>query len=202
MLDGRLQGALEGAVLAAVMFGIFYVVALIVRLAFKKRIDTASYYTIAVVLGFVLHRVLISVLSIENADASPSANFEQQAGLDAPFLPPSEDAIGSFPEQLHSASMKLPAEDRKQLNEAISFLGFSYGLHMAEQDPSGFDVEEGDLNFVAKTYTRLYRFAQQRGSAMTLRHYMYLVEEMKHEKPEWWAAFLDEKMTDAQPEGM
>lgn len=192
-LEGRLHNALEGLIFALVIAGLFFLIALIARVAFKKRIDSPRFYTIAIVSGFILHRALISVLSSEASDAQvrevPSSSLVR-VGLDAPFIAPAEEDLESFPAQLNGAIAQLPAEERIQFSDAISFLAFSVTLQLAEQRPTQLeDAEDSDI--AAMSLVRLYRFAQKQGGSMTLRGYIDLAEEMKRQKPDWWAQFQE-----------
>ncbi len=202
MLEGRLLSTLEGLIFALFIGAVFFLISTLVRVAFKKSIGSPRYYTIAMVCGFLLHRVLVSVLPAEPpagighpGDPSPSS---AQVGLDAPFIPPAEDDLESFPAQLDLATARLRPEERAELSDTISFLVFSFGSHLAEQDPSRFD-DAGDLDLAAGSLVRLYRYARKRGDLMTLRSYIDLAEDMKRQRPDWWAEFQAQDLEHSSP---
>ncbi|MDP3294155.1 MAG: hypothetical protein Q8M37_05370 [Nevskia sp.] len=194
MLDGRLQNALEGLVFAAIVVAIAAVVAFLVRAVLKRPFGGSKYYSGAVILGFVLHRVLITALTPHSTATTPSAppwataQTAAAVGLDAPFIAPDVSKVESFPQQLQTAVAKLSAEDQATVTEATSFFSFCVGADMLEKDAVGFDKKtEQDLAAVA--LVKLYRFAQKQGSAMTLRKYVSLAAEFKKQKPEWWSQY-------------
>jgi len=47
-LEGRLKNALAGLIFALVIVGLFFLISLLVRVAFKKRIDSLRFYMIAI----------------------------------------------------------------------------------------------------------------------------------------------------------
>jgi hypothetical protein len=121
-MGGRLENVFEGLIMALIMCAIFFVVALIARLVFKKSIGNGKYYSVAVVLGFLISGVIIpAILKSEKIDSAVAA--QPAAGLDAPFVAPPQDKMESFIPQLKMATDQLPPADRKLINDALAFLG-------------------------------------------------------------------------------
>ncbi|KAF0098318.1 MAG: hypothetical protein FD187_3038 [bacterium] len=197
MFEGRLANALEGVAFALMVLVLFYFVAFLVKRILNKSIASPRYYVITVVAGFLLHRVLVAVLSgppsEPGADISVSpvvATAAETAELDKPFIPPKEAELEKFPLQLKQSIDALSAKDREQANEAIAFLTFALFADLLEKNSTAIDrLEESDI--AAKSLTNLYRFAQKNGSSMTLRKYIDLAEEFKRQKPEWWRKYTE-----------
>lgn len=197
MLEGRLANTLEGVVIALLVLVLFYLVAFLAKRIFNTSIASPRYYVIAVITGFLLHRVLIAVFSdpssVAGADTPPpsmAAMAAETAGLDKPFIPPKEAELERFPLQLKQSIEVLNAQDRAQANEAIAFLTFALFADVLEKDPKAIDRLK-DSDIAAKSLTKLYRFAQKNGSSMTLRKYVSLADEFKRQKPEWWRQYVE-----------
>jgi hypothetical protein len=122
----------------------------------------------------------------EAGESAPQGG--EGTGLDAPFVAPPEATVGTFPRQLDAAITALPSPDRERAAEAVGFLMFGVSAQLAASNPAKLK-QMSDRARIAQEFTRLYRFAQKQGSAMTLRKYLVLAAEMQKERPEWWAAY-------------
>jgi hypothetical protein len=192
VLDGRLINALGALGLSLIVVFLFFVVSLLVKRMFKKSIDTSLYYLVAVVIG-ALGWVLIPVLALEEQEPVSNVDGDSQvasseSSMYAPFIPPNEDELESFIEQLDNAITKLPPPERDEVITAIGFLSFALAKHIEETDPESFqELSESDL--AAKTYVRLYKTAQKHGPKMSLSKYVELANEFKKVKPEVWEQY-------------
>lgn len=218
-LEGRLGNAIVGVIFALVLVAVFWIVAFIVRLITKKNMGSARYYQVAIIGGFVLSVTLPKVLLSTNVEGatphrtveparaeltveppSPTDEFltetpygalEQSIGLDAPFIPPDESHIEVFPLQLESAANKLPQQEHTEFSAAMSFLMYSA---IASTPPEKLEeLAKDDRARMAMVLTRMYRYAQSEGDAMTLRKYIDLADTMKRDNPELWQAFQELK---------
>jgi hypothetical protein len=173
---------------------IFFVAALVARLLFRKKIGSKKYYVIALTIGFLLHRGLVSVLTTKmprepSSSAKISSTSKIATDLDKPFIPPREEDMESFPAQLDAATRSLNATERNQITQAIGFITYSLMAYAAENEPKELE-KMTELDHAAKSFLKLYRFAQKNGASMTLRKYIDLAEEFKRQKPEWWQQYL------------
>ncbi len=193
MLEGRLLNALEAVVFSLIMVFVFFVFALLIKLIFRKSVHTTNYYTAAIVIGALIPFVLIPVVTQQEPYASNNLNPTEQVndsktGMYAPFIAPGEDKLESFIGQLDSATSQLPPNERKEVTEAVTFLGFALVAHLVETDPENFDnLSESDL--AAKNYLKLYNFAREQGDDMSLSKYVELASEFKKVKPEFWEQY-------------
>jgi hypothetical protein len=181
-MSGRLENVFEGLIMALVMCGIFFVIALIAKLVFKKFIGTGKYYSVAVVLGFIISGVLVpAILKSEKADSA--AATQPAAGLDASFIAPPPDKMESFIQQLKTATDKLSPADQMTLNDALAFLTFAAGDDVRQHDPAKF-AKWGDTDVLAHSMVKLYNYARDQGDQMTLRKYVVLADEFKKQQPD------------------
>jgi len=181
-MSGRFENVLEGLIMALVMCAIFFVIALIAKLVFKKSIGTGKYYSVAVVLGFIISGVLIpAILKSEKSDTV--AATQPAIGLDASFIAPPPDKMESFIQQLKTATDQLSAIDQKKLNDAFAFLTFAAGDDVRQRDPAKFS-KWGDSDVLAHSMVKLYDYARDQGDQMTLRKYVILADEFKKQKPD------------------
>lgn len=189
----RIQNAFEGLLFAAVFTACAFIFAKIIKAVFKKDIGSSRYYSIAVIAGFILHRILIAIL-VSNSHvnkheevkiASPS---NVQSALDKPFIAPSDENLESFPLLLERTIQSIQGEDRKQIQTAIGFLSFCTILNLEETAPSSFE-KNTEMDLLSLSMVKLYRFAQKNGSSMTLRKYITLSDEFKKQKPQWWGKY-------------
>jgi hypothetical protein len=176
-VSGRLELALAGLIIFALAYGLVAVVAFLVRISSKKVIPPRARNISAAALGITCLAVLL------NTGISPAG-----AGLDAPFVAPPEAQLESFPQQLNAAVERLSPEDRASFIGAMSFLAFAAAQDMREKDPAKFE-QQSEKDLAAHGLLKMYYFAQQHGSSMTLRKYIEVADEFKNQKPEWWTAY-------------
>lgn len=193
MPEGLLQNLLAGLLVGAIASAIAAIIATLVNRAANKTIGSTRYYTGAVIVGFALYQILIIVTAPTKSGIFPNAVLQKSSpaaatGLDAPFFAPPESHLESFPLQLKAAVERLSSEDQAVVNESFSFLSFAVAMDLVERDPNSFD-KKTTLDLATMSFTRLYRFAQNQGSSMTLRKYVELAAEVRKQKPEWWAQY-------------
>lgn len=193
MSEGLLQNLLVGLLVGAIASAIAAIIAAVLNKVFNKTIGSTRYYTGAVIAGFALYQILIIVAAPTKSGMSPNTVLQKSSpaaavGLDTPFFAPPESHLESFPLQLKAAVERLSSEDQAVVNESISFLSFAVAMDLIERDPNSFD-KKTTLDLAAMSFTRLYRFAQNQGSSMTLRKYIELAAEIKKQKPEWWTQY-------------
>jgi hypothetical protein len=199
-LTGRLVHALEGLVVAGLLAAVFFLVALVVRWVIGKEIGSKRYYGAAIAGGFILYGALISTLPPKQTTSVQGGTPINQStgGLDAPFLAPNDEHLEQFPIQLEQAMERLPDQQRAEITDAIAFLSFGVAANLAEQDPTKFRAAS-DSDLRAKAFLHLYRHAQDQGGSMTLRKFVELSEELKRQKPEWWAKYVQAKSAPSAP---
>jgi len=180
-MSGRLENGVAALVIFALAYGLVAAVAFLVRIASKKVIPARVLNFSAAALAIVCIALLL------NSGSSPGGT-----GLDAPFIAPPEPQMESFLPQFNTALEQLPPQDRASVTEATSFLTFAAGRNMMETDPAKF-AQQSDKDLVAYSLLKMYRFAQEQGSSMTLRKYIWLAEEFKKQKPEWWQEYKSQQ---------
>jgi len=183
---GRLVHALEGLVVAGLVAAVFFLIALAVRLVTGKKIGSKRYYGAAIAGGFILYGALISVSTTMQGGARITHGAR---GLDAAFLAPDDAHLEQFPVQLEQAMEQLPEPQRAELTNALAFLSYGVAANLAEQGPTKFRAAS-DSDLRAKAFLHLYRYAQDQGGSMTLRKFVALSDEMKRQRPDWWAKYL------------
>jgi len=192
-MEVRFSNAIEVILFSLLVVAVFYVLALLVNLVFKKKIGTQKYYVVAIILGFLLHRGLMSVQNNSPKNTASSNNHIAQvtnnkSGLDVQFIVPSEAELEKFPVQLEQAIQKLTPQERAIVKQAIEFLTFSIIANLMENQSDEL-AQMSDTDLASKSLVKLYRFAQKNGSSMTLRKYIELSEEFKKQKPDWWEQY-------------
>ena len=60
-MEDRFKGSIEGIICAAIMVGIFWGFAKIINMIFKKNIGNGTYYTAAVIAGFLGRRMILTI---------------------------------------------------------------------------------------------------------------------------------------------
>lgn len=58
----RFKNVLEGLIVALALTACFFIFAKIIKFIFKKDIGSPNFYYASMIIGFLLHRVLITVL--------------------------------------------------------------------------------------------------------------------------------------------
>lgn len=195
MLEGRLLNVVEGLGVLLLVVAVFFAIALISKLVFHKPIGTKKYYTIAVFVGIIAHQGLSVFVNSSNQEASNRPPLQQQVsmgltGLDAPFIAPDEAHLENFPKQLEDAILQLTPSDKEKVSESVGFLAFATAQHIVENSPEKAE-QLSETDFMAKAYSKMYRYAQKNAQKMNLRKYVSLAESFKQKKPEWWKRYKE-----------
>lgn len=133
-------------------------------------------------------RTIITLACLVLVFQLSSLSANDKTGLDKPFIPPNDENMEVFIPQIELAIKSLDERGKRQIIEAIAFIMFCLDEHYREQDSAEYE-KTSDLDFAAKSYLKLYRFAQKYGAAFTLRKYIELAGEFKQQKAKWWEQY-------------